>query len=104
MRAGPLYRVAEGAGACGPVQRLVPRCDAPAAVVRPALLPDSAPRSAPRSFLAAMLPRLSSGHGLLQVAVDRRQEILGVQPGLVLGDQQRQVLGHLTALDGLDAD
>src|SRR3954469_12103948 len=32
----------------------------------PARRPDSAPRSAPRSFLAAMLPRLSSGIDALQ--------------------------------------
>src|ERR671916_380960 len=44
------------------------------------------------------------GHRLLQVLVDLRQEGLGVQPGLVLADQDRQVLGHLAALDGLDAN
>src|ERR1700733_1217776 len=33
-------------------------------------------------------------HRRLQVGVELVQKVLGVQPGRVLGDQHRQVLGH----------
>src|SRR5687768_11641463 len=64
-----------------------PTRDLAQAALRRLLWRDSAPRSAPRSFLAAMLPRLSSGVdaaaalegppqrdlvGVLQVAADRQ--------------------------------
>src|SRR3977135_4755340 len=45
----------------------------------------------------------ASGHRPLQVLVDRRQELLCGLPSLLGPDQQRQVLRHLTAFDGLDA-
>src|SRR5581483_9458767 len=44
------------------------------------------------------------GHGLAHVLVQRGQEVLGVQEGLVLADEQGEVLGHLAALDGPYAD
>src|SRR6478752_5544853 len=43
-------------------------------------------------------------HGLLEVLVDRREEVLRRLVRLVRADQEREVLGHLAALDGLDAD
>ena len=39
----------------------------------------------------------------MQVGVQRPEELLGVQVRRVRADEQRQVLGHLAALDGLDA-
>src|SRR6266481_3386991 len=44
------------------------------------------------------------GHLGLEVGVERRQEILGVLEGLLQIDQDREILGHLAALHGLDAD
>src|SRR5262245_8033368 len=41
---------------------------------------------------------------LLEVGVQGLQEALRRQPCGVLADEQRQVLGHLAALDRLDAD
>src|SRR3712207_2313250 len=53
---------AAGGFRAGVRSSLVPRCDAPPGC-QPALPPEaSAPGSAPRSFLAAMLPRLSAAH------------------------------------------
>src|SRR5258708_9720184 len=40
----------------------------------------------------------------LEVSVERRQEILGVLEGLLQIDQDREILGHLASLHGLDAD
>ena len=45
----------------------------------------------------------SACHGRLQVGVDRRQEVLCVEVGLIAGHQNREVLGHLAALDRCDA-
>src|SRR5690606_22677710 len=39
-----------------------------------------------------------------QVGVERAEELLGGQVPLIAADEQREVLGHLTALDGLDDD
>src|SRR5690606_25594501 len=47
--------------------------------------------------------RSRSAQGLLQVGVDRVEEVLGVEPGLVRPDQGGQVLCHLAGLHGLDA-
>src|SRR5215208_4430182 len=47
---------------------------------------------------------LPLGHLGLEVGVQRFEEVLGVQVGLARVDQDREVLGHLAALDGLDAD
>ena len=43
------------------------------------------------------------GHFLLEVLDDRFEELFGGHPALVGTDKQREVLGHLAALDGLDA-
>src|SRR5699024_6523172 len=45
-----------------------------------------------------------SAQTLGQVFVQCGEELLGGEPILFAADQQRQVLGHLTALDGLDDD
>src|SRR5918997_5197038 len=45
----------------------------------------------------------TSGHGLVEVGVERLEELLGGQPRGVATDEERQVLGHLAALDRLDA-
>ena len=45
---------------------------------------------------------LLRGHGLLQVHVERAEELLGGQVALIAADQHREVLGHLAAFDGLD--
>src|SRR5689334_11058812 len=39
-----------------------------------------------------------------QTGVERVEELLGRQPLLLGADQDREVLGHPAALDGLDAD
>src|SRR5690606_8763984 len=46
----------------------------------------------------------SGGHGLVQVFGDLVEEALGGQPALLVADPQRQVLGHVAALDGVDDD
>src|SRR5579871_4860508 len=51
--------------------------------------------------ITRVLPRSHPG---LEVAVQHLEEVLGVQEGLLRIDQDREVLGHLAALDGLDAD
>src|SRR6185312_850979 len=56
--------------------------------------------SAPAT-ITQLLPR---GHPGLEVGVEHLEEVLGVQEGLLRIDQDREVLGHLAALDGLDAD
>src|SRR5947208_6085189 len=43
-------------------------------------------------------------HRLAQVLVKRAEEILRVQERGVLADEQGEVLGHLPALDRVDAD
>ena len=43
-------------------------------------------------------------HRLLQVLVDLVEEARGREPLLVGADQQREVLGHVAGLDGVDAD
>src|ERR1700750_1572371 len=43
-------------------------------------------------------------HRLAQVLVERGQEVLRVQERRVLADEQREVLGHLPALDDPHAD
>ena len=48
-----------------------------------------------------------SGPGLhfrFEVVDDRLEELLGGHPALVGTDEQREVLGHLAAFDGLDAN
>src|SRR5690606_19266945 len=62
------------------------------------------PRERERRRKAARRTGSALGHLLLQVLVQRGEEFLGGQPLLVLADEQRQVLGHLAALDGLDDD
>src|SRR5215212_6869457 len=59
----------------------------------------------PAAPVTATLATLSATgvHLLLQVLVDRTQELLGGQEALVAPHQQRQVLGHLSALHGLHA-
>ncbi len=47
---------------------------------------------------------LAAAHFPFQVLHNRLEELLGRHPGLVGADQQRQILGHLALLDGLDAD
>ena len=44
------------------------------------------------------------GHRLLEILVDRGQELLRGLELLSPADEQRQVFGHLAALDRLDAD
>src|SRR3546814_16759157 len=54
---------------------------------------------------AAPPKRLFSGaHLLFEILDDRLEEAFGGQPVLVGADQQREVLGHLAALDRRDAD
>src|SRR5882672_1774687 len=48
--------------------------------------------------------RLPLGHLGLEVGVERIEEVLGVQEGMLGIDQDRQILGHLAAFDRLDAD
>src|SRR3546814_9819735 len=49
--------------------------------------------------------RLSSGaHLLFEILDDSLEKALGGQPVLVGADQQREIFGHLAALDGRDAD
>src|SRR5260221_8831216 len=48
--------------------------------------------------------RLPLGHLGLEVGVERCQEIFRVQEGLLGIDQDREILGHLAALDRLDTD
>src|SRR5215831_4319852 len=43
-------------------------------------------------------------HRLLEVVVDPVEEADGREPFLVGADQQREVLGHVAGLDGVDAD
>ena len=42
-------------------------------------------------------------HLRLQVLVELVEELVGVEPGLVGTDQDRQVLGHVAGLDRVDA-
>src|SRR5580692_7626307 len=51
--------------------------------------------------IKSLLPR---GHLGLEVGVEHREEVLGVQEGVLRIDQDREILGHLAALDRLDAD
>ena len=44
------------------------------------------------------------GHGYFEVLDDGLEEAFGGQPGLFGADEQREVLGHLAAFDGFDAD
>src|ERR1700684_1847492 len=46
----------------------------------------------------------ASSHRGFQVLVDRGEELLGALPLLLGADEQREVLGHLAAFDGIDAD
>src|SRR3546814_5406439 len=46
----------------------------------------------------------SGAHLLFEILDDRLEEAFGGQPVLVGADQQREVLGHLAALDRRDAD
>ena len=57
-----------------------------------------------RRYRPSKAPSAGSAHRRLQVLVDGRQELLGRLELLVGADQQREVLGHLAALDRLDAD
>ncbi len=45
-----------------------------------------------------------SSHRLLEVSVDFVEESGGGEPGLVGSDEEREVLGHVAAFDGVDAD
>src|ERR1700760_3343776 len=47
------------------------------------------------------LPRRHLG---LEVGVEDREEVLGGEVGVRRSDQDREILGHLAALDGLDTD
>src|SRR3546814_3608440 len=48
--------------------------------------------------------RCASGHRLLQILVELVEELLRGQPRLLVADQDREVLGHVAALHGVDAD
>src|ERR1035437_7889717 len=63
---------------------------------------DTAAQNTPLVLRAA---RSAGGSALSrgEVLVDRGQELLGGQPGLVRADQEREVLGPLALFDGLDA-
>src|SRR4051794_13489189 len=65
----------------------------------PPLLRDSAPRSAPRSFLAAMLPRLSSRHVSVVVGLERGL-LAAPQHDVPLEGQRPVVLGAVQVEGG----
>ena len=47
---------------------------------------------------------LSDAHGLLEVGIDGIEEAGGGEPGLVRSDEEGEVLRHLSAFDGIDAN
>src|SRR6185503_1437685 len=58
-----------------------------------------------RPLTPAIIPRKrGSRHRFLQVLVNLVEEAGGGEPLLLVADQQREVLGHETGLDGVDAD
>src|SRR5690606_17670395 len=70
-------------------------------------LRDALPISAWRISRRAAVIRSSSGpggHFRFEVLDNRLEELLGRHPRLVGADQQREILGHLAALDRVDAD
>src|SRR5687768_328855 len=50
----------------------------------------------------AAAPTGRSAQACGEVLVERCEELLGREPGLVAPDERGEVLGHLAALDGLD--
>src|SRR5690606_30704112 len=64
----------------------------------------SSPKGRRRDGVTGRSARSALGHLLLEVLVQRGEELLGGLERRVPADQQRQVLGHLAALDGLDDD
>src|SRR5699024_3863718 len=101
---GPLHSTDEG--------RPGPAAGAPAVLRRRVMLSGALYRwrRAPSGIAAPSESRLrvsvpsESCLGGLEVVVQRAEELLGGQVSLVAADEQRQVLGHLAALDGLDDD
>ena len=74
----------------------------PAAAADPG--PDHRPRRPARAGALARLLRQRSAIAALEVLADRLEELLGGHPRLLGADEDREVLGHLAALDRLDAD
>src|SRR5258707_15291087 len=68
---------------------------------RPFAQEDVDPRVKPRR---GKFSAKRSAHRLLQIAVELVEELVGRQPRVVGADQQREVAGHVAALDRLDAD
>src|SRR3954451_1025446 len=57
-----------------------------------------------RAVRGARAPGRLLRQRLLQVLVQRGEELLRRQPALLRADEEGEVLRHLAALDGLDAD